>query len=66
MLLVLFQKGMQWLVDPHTGKFTIFRVIGLYEQEEIRQAKAFDNGFVILTSRQRFLYVKNAQNPQCL
>jgi hypothetical protein len=31
MLLVLFQQGQIWFVDPNTGKFTKQQILGLYE-----------------------------------
>lgn len=33
MLLVLFQQGQIWLVDPHTGKYQKHQLLGLYQTE---------------------------------
>lgn len=31
MLLVIFQQGQIWLLDPLTGKYTKQQILGLYE-----------------------------------
>lgn len=62
-LLVIFQKGNLWLIDPHTGEFKELEVIKLLESELIIRGKTFDNGFVIETSLKRYLFARNASQP---
>ena len=64
--MVIFQKGMEWLVDPCTGSVIKYNLIGLFENELIKEAKAFANGFALLTDKNRFLFVRNAYQPQCI
>lgn len=66
MLLVVFQQGQLWFLDPHTGKYTKQQILGLYETEEVVEAKVFDNGFAFLTNKSRFLFVRNAYQPQAI
>lgn len=65
-MLALFQEGEQWLIDPFTGIVTKYHLIGLYETEQIKEGKVFGNGFAILTNKNRFLFVRNAYQPQCI
>lgn len=66
MLLALFQQGQIWFVDPLTGKFQKQQILGLYETEEVKEAKVFENGFAFLTNKNRFLFVRNAYQPQAI
>lgn len=66
MLLALFQLGQIWFIDPLTGKVQKSQILGLYETEEVKEAKVFENGFAFLTNKNRFLFVRNAYQPQAL
>lgn len=63
-LLVIFQKGDLWLVDPHTADIKRLNILGLLEGETIKKGKVFDNGFAAETSMRRFIFVRNAFQPQ--
>ena len=47
MLLVLFQKGGLWLIDPFTAEVKKTAVVGLLETEILIKGKTFDNGFAV-------------------
>ena len=66
LLLLLFQEGNQWLVDPNTGNVFKSRLKGLIETEQILEAKVFENGYAFFTNKNRFMYVRSAYQPQCL
>ena len=66
LLLVLFQEGNQWLIDPNTGNVFKSKLKGLIETELIIAGKVFENGYAIFTNKNRFLYVRSAYQPQCV
>ena len=47
MLLVLFQKGDIWLINPHTSEVKESKALGMLEMEKLVKAKVFENGFVV-------------------
>jgi hypothetical protein len=65
LLLVLFSQGQEWLVDPHTARVTKHHLIGLLDSELIKSARVCEDRFAVLTSKCRFLYIKNVRSPVC-
>jgi len=65
-LLALFQKGHIWIIDPHTAEIRRLTAIGLLEGELFVKGTIFDNGFVVETTMKRFLFVRNAFQPQLI
>lgn len=66
LLLVLFEKGVYWVLDPYKGTYRKFDIKNsLREGEQIVEGKVFENGFAFITSQVRFLFVKNVVEPFC-
>lgn len=63
---MVFQQGKQWLIDPYSAEVREMSLVGLLERENVLQGKVFENGYAILTSYPRFLFVRNCEQPQCV
>ena len=63
-LLVVFEKGYYWVVDPHRGTFKKFDIKAqIRDGEGIVEGKVFDNGFAFFTSGLRYMFVKDCNEP---
>jgi hypothetical protein len=63
-LLVVFQKGDLWIVNPHSAEIRKMNLQGLLEGEQVIRGKVFDNGIAIESSMRRFLFTRTVFQPQ--